>query len=86
MLTAGDQVDVSPVMGKGFPIQRVPPEKVPNLYIFATGTGISPIKALIESGELQVKALRVMKGSDISTNFIQPTLCVYDVQVKCACV
>lgn len=47
-------MDVSPVMGKGFPLDRAAPEQAPYLFIFATGTGISPIKALIESGELQV--------------------------------
>ncbi len=50
----GDVVDVSPVMGKGFPLDRAAPEQAPYLFIFATGTGISPIKAIIESGELQV--------------------------------
>ena len=51
---AGDAIDVSPVMGKGFPTQSVPPSQAPYLFIFATGTGIAPIKALIESGDLQV--------------------------------
>ena len=41
-------------MGNGFPTQSIPPEKFPYLFIFATGTGIAPIKALIESGDLQV--------------------------------
>ena len=42
-------------MGNGFPTQSVPPEKFPYLFIFATGSGIAPIKALIESGDLQVR-------------------------------
>eukprot|EP00884_Botryococcus_braunii_P006234 jgi/Botrbrau1/15611/Bobra.0264s0011.1 len=52
----GDQVDVSPIMGKGFPVDRVPPGLASTIYIFATGTGIAPIKALIESGTLQAGA------------------------------
>jgi hypothetical protein len=47
-------VDVSPVMGKGFPADTVPPEKVSTIILFATGSGISPVKALIESGALEV--------------------------------
>ena len=58
-IDAGDEVDVSPVMGNGFPLERAAPEQAPHLFIFATGTGISPIKALIESGELQVNCLRI---------------------------
>ncbi len=45
-------------MGKGFPIERAPPSEVPYLFIFATGTGVGPIKALIESQALQVSALQ----------------------------
>lgn len=33
---SGDEVDVSSIMGKGFPIDRIPPETVPTVYIFAT--------------------------------------------------
>jgi arabinosyltransferase len=46
------QVMVSPVMGKGFPMEKVPPEAFDTMLIFATGTGISPIKALIDAGDL----------------------------------
>lgn len=41
-------------MGNGFPVEKVPPAEVPYLFIFATGTGIGPIKALIESHSLKV--------------------------------
>ena len=51
---AGDAVDVSPVIGSGFPVDRAPAEKYPTLVVFATGTGIAPIKALIESSALDV--------------------------------
>lgn len=40
------------MMGKGFPIDRAPSSQFQTVYLFATGSGISPIKALIESGAL----------------------------------
>lgn len=52
---AGDAVEVSPVMGNGFKIGQLPVDKYDTILIFATGTGIAPIKALIESEDLQVK-------------------------------
>ncbi|KAK9842094.1 hypothetical protein WJX81_008186 [Elliptochloris bilobata] len=62
----GDFVDVSPVIGSGFPVDRAPPEKYPTLVVFATGTGIAPIKALIESSALDVgrrKDVRIYYGT-----------------------
>lgn len=50
-------------MGKGFPIERAPPSEVPYLFIFATGTGIGPIKALIEANALQVRRKRVSQAT-----------------------
>lgn len=47
----GDEVMVSPVMGKGFPVGRVPPSSHPTLLLFATGSGVSPVKALVECQE-----------------------------------
>lgn len=52
-------MDVSPVIGSGFPVERAPAEKYPTLVVFATGTGIAPIKALIESSALDVSAAAV---------------------------
>ncbi|CAN1151620.1 Fruit protein pKIWI502 [Linum perenne] len=50
-LKKGDVVELSGVMGKGFVIGQIdPPEKYPTVLIFATGSGISPIRSLIESG------------------------------------
>jgi arabinosyltransferase len=49
---AGDEIQVSVPMGKGFRLNAIPPETHPNVYLFATGSGISPIKAVIESGAL----------------------------------
>ena len=51
----GAEVDASPVQGKGFPVEKVPAEKFPTVIIFATGSGISPIKSLIESEALEVR-------------------------------
>ncbi|GJP42789.1 hypothetical protein CLOM_g2322 [Closterium sp. NIES-68] len=48
---AGARVAVSAVMGKGFNADAVsPPGEVPSVLLFATGSGISPIRALIEHG------------------------------------
>ena len=52
----GDLIKVSGVMGKGFPVDRVPASSFQKLYLFATGSGISPIKALIESGAVDASA------------------------------
>ncbi|KAG2700803.1 hypothetical protein I3760_06G014600 [Carya illinoinensis] len=50
-LRKGDVVELSPVMGRGFGIDRIePPDAYPTVLIFATGSGISPIRSLIESG------------------------------------
>ncbi|KAI4373248.1 hypothetical protein MLD38_011393 [Melastoma candidum] len=47
----GEVVEVSQAMGKGFEIDRIePPEEFPTVFVFATGSGISPIRSLIESG------------------------------------
>ncbi|KAL9251860.1 Fruit protein pKIWI502-like protein, partial [Drosera capensis] len=50
-LRRGDVVEVSEVMGNGFEVEKIePPEKVGTVLIFATGSGISPIRSLIEFG------------------------------------
>ncbi|GAB2280011.1 hypothetical protein Dimus_014648 [Dionaea muscipula] len=50
-LKKGDVVELSSVMGNGFDIDRIlPPEEFQTVLIFATGSGISPIRSLIESG------------------------------------
>lgn len=50
-LKKGDFVELSPVMGNGFDVNWIsPPEEYPTVLIFATGSGISPIRSLIESG------------------------------------
>ncbi|XP_022984149.1 fruit protein pKIWI502-like [Cucurbita maxima] len=50
-LKKGDVVQLSQVMGKGFDVDQIaPPQDYPTVFIFATGSGISPIRSLIESG------------------------------------
>ncbi|PSR91106.1 Fruit protein like [Actinidia chinensis var. chinensis] len=47
----GDVVELSQVLGRGFDVDRIsPPEDYSTVLIFATGSGISPIRSLIESG------------------------------------
>lgn len=46
-------VDTSPVMGKGFPVETIPADQFDTVLIFATGSGVSPIRAVIESGALE---------------------------------
>lgn len=65
-ISAGAEVSVSPVMGKGFRMERAPASDHPTCLLFATGSGISPIKALIESEELQAhdrKDVRLYYGT-----------------------
>ncbi|EYU30035.1 hypothetical protein ABFS82_05G038200 [Erythranthe guttata] len=50
-LNKGDLVELTPAMGKGFDIDQIsPPENYQTVLIFATGSGISPIRSLIEEG------------------------------------
>lgn len=58
-LQAGDTVEVSQVLGNGFPMEEnlegfkydFPTQ---NILLFAAGSGIAPIKAAMESGDLAV--------------------------------
>lgn len=73
----------SPVQGKGFQVEKVPPDQFPTLVIFATGSGISPVRSLIESGELQVSApafhqhLPVVGGSGICSNITTAFISIF---------
>lgn len=51
-LSEGSEVLVSDAQGKGFPVDRVPAAGFPTVLLFATGSGISPVRSLIESGAL----------------------------------
>lgn len=55
---AGTTWPTSPAMGKGFPVDSLA-EDVNTVLLFAAGTGISPIKAVIESGKLDGKKVSV---------------------------
>ncbi|KAJ3692392.1 hypothetical protein LUZ60_012742 [Juncus effusus] len=50
-LKEGDEVELGPVMGKGFQVERIEGKngELETVLIFATGTGISAIRSLIES-------------------------------------
>jgi ferredoxin-NADP reductase len=54
----GTTVDASPIQGGGFAVDRIPPSAVETVLLFATGSGIAPIAALIESGALQASKRR----------------------------
>ncbi|GBF94346.1 hypothetical protein Rsub_06968 [Raphidocelis subcapitata] len=60
-LPPGAAVDVSPVQGKGFPIEKL--DGADSVLIFATGSGISPVRAVIESGALEGKSTRLFWGT-----------------------
>ncbi|KAL6010958.1 hypothetical protein ACLOJK_001401 [Asimina triloba] len=50
-LRRGNVVELSSVMGRGFGTEQISsPEAYPTVLIFATGSGISSIRSLIESG------------------------------------
>ncbi|XP_047331752.1 fruit protein pKIWI502-like, partial [Impatiens glandulifera] len=50
-LRKGDVVELTQAMGRGFDIDQImPSDEYPSVLIFATGSGISPIRSLIESG------------------------------------
>lgn len=50
-LGKGDRVELSQVLGNGFPVERLcPADHVSTVLLFATGSGISPVRSLIEAG------------------------------------
>jgi len=49
---AGARVEVSPVSGRGFALDSIPASDFGTVLLFATGTGIAPIRAAIASGLL----------------------------------
>ena len=49
-LPPGGALEAGPVQGEGFAVATAaPPAKCPSLLLFAAGSGISPVRALIES-------------------------------------
>ncbi|GLC41251.1 hypothetical protein PLESTB_001082400 [Pleodorina starrii] len=62
-ISEGAEVAVSPVMGKGFPLDRLPASTTSAVLMFATGSGISPIRAVIDSGALAGRDLTLYYGT-----------------------
>jgi len=51
-LVEGTTVQVSRVMGQGFPLEDLSNRTIDNIILAAAGSGIAPLKACIESGKL----------------------------------
>jgi NAD(P)H-flavin reductase len=66
-LKEGATVDVSPPMGGGFDLGKAPIAESPNALLFATGSGISPIRALVKSGALDGRSVRLFYGTASSS-------------------
>lgn len=63
-LSKGAELMVSAVQGKGFPIDKIPASEVDTVLMFGTGSGISPLKAVMESGALgSRKHIRLFYGT-----------------------
>ncbi|KAK4400000.1 Fruit protein [Sesamum angolense] len=63
-LQKGDVVELTPAMGKGFDLDQItPPENYQTVLIFATGSGISPIRSLIEAGFGERSDVRLYYGA-----------------------
>ena len=60
-------------MGKGFNLAAVPVEEVPTLLLFATGSGIAPIRALIDSERLQV---RKSQSAELNESTSHSSMCL----------
>lgn len=60
-LSEGAEVLVSPVQGKGYAVETVP--EAASVVLVATGSGISPIKAVIESGALSKAKVHLFYGT-----------------------
>ena len=51
-LPVGASLQVSDVQGAGFQLQqRLPAEAFPDVYVFATGSGLAPIRSLLDTPE-----------------------------------
>ena len=57
-LPPGSKVLVSPAMGPGFPIESIADAK--QIYLVCTGSGLAPIKSLIESNALKGETRQTM--------------------------
>ncbi len=50
-------------MGKGFPLDRLPASTTRAVLLFATGSGISPLRAVIDSGALAGRDVTLYYGT-----------------------
>ncbi len=50
-------------MGKGFPLDRLPASTTSSVLLFATGSGISPLRAVIDSGALAGRDVTLYYGT-----------------------
>jgi len=62
-VSKGDAVKLSPAMGKGFATDGESWEGVSQVGLFAAGSGIAPIRSVIESGALDGKVSRLYLGA-----------------------
>lgn len=77
------------MQGKGFPVDAIPAASFPTVLLFATGSGISPIKAVIESGVLDVAKrsdVRLYYGtrSEGAPACSMPCACMWRLEGTCA--
>ena len=50
-------------MGKGFDLSAASADECPDAFLFATGSGISPVRALIKSGALEGRDVTLFYGT-----------------------
>ena len=62
-MAGGDTIQMSPPMGPGFDMNKAPADQFPDTLLFATGSGISPIRALIKSGALAGRNVTLYYGT-----------------------
>jgi ferredoxin-NADP reductase len=82
------QVQVSQVMGNGFSVDSVPPAIAETMLIFATGSGISPIKALIDADALEAtsrKDVRLYYGTTDIDSMAYADRCAPPKAFSCTC-
>ena len=60
---AGTEVEMSQVMGPGFKCTGDALDGVTDVILFAVGSGISPVRSVIESGVLEGKAVSLYYGA-----------------------
>lgn len=59
----GSVLDVSPAQGKGYPYSTAFTKDISEVILLATGSGIAPLKAVLESRQLEPRTLRLYYGA-----------------------